>query len=136
VGFGRLMAQSGAMLSRFRGMPGGVRVFVAYAFALLLLAGLTLPLIVEQAVGRMPITPLGVVWMLLLAYLVFTLTLVLQRKQAAYLLSLGLATLTVPLIPLLGLTAGILGAVVAMLLAAAVFGSLRAESARRWFSEP
>jgi hypothetical protein len=124
------------MLSQWRGMPAGVRVFLAYALALLVVTGLTLPVIVEQAVGRMPITALGVVWMLLLAYLVFTLTLVLQRKQAAYVLSLGLATLTIPLIPLLGLAAGAFGAILAVLLAAAVFGSLRAESARRWFSEP
>jgi predicted cation transporter len=124
------------MLAQWRGMPAGVRVFIVYAFTLLLVVGLTLPLVVEQAVGRMPITALGVLWMLLLAYLIFTLTLVMQRKQAAYQLSLGLATLTLPLIPLLGLTAGVLGAIVALLLAAAVFGSLRAGSARRWFSEP
>jgi hypothetical protein len=124
------------MLATWRVMPAGIRVFVLYALALLAAIGLTLPVIVEQAVGRMPITPLGVVWMLLLAYLVFTLTLVLQRKQAAYLLSLGVATLTIPLVPLLAFSAGLPGAIVALLLAAAVFASLRARSARRWFSEP
>jgi hypothetical protein len=124
------------MLAHWRGMPAGIRVFVVYALALLAIVGLTLPLIVEQAVGAMPITPLGVVWMLLLAYLVFTLTLVLQRKQAAYLLSVGLATLTIPLIPLLALSMGIPGAIAALILAGALFASLRAASARRWFSEP
>jgi hypothetical protein len=124
------------MLAQWRVMPAGIRVFVIYALTLLAVVGLTLPAIVSQAVGSMPITPLGVVWMLLLAYLVFTLTLVLQRKQAAYQLSLGLATLTIPLVPLLALTVGIPGAIVAMVVAAAVFGSLRATSARRWFSEP
>jgi hypothetical protein len=124
------------MLAQWRGMPAGIRVFVIYALTLLAIVGLTLPLIVQQAVGAMPITPLGVVWMLLLAYLVFTLTLVLQRKQAAYALSVGLATLTIPLIPLLALTVGIPGAIAALILAGALFASLRATSARRWFSEP
>lgn len=124
------------MLAQWRVMPAGIRVFVIYALTLLAVFGLTLPAIVGQAVGNMPITPLGVVWMLLLAYLVFTLTLVLQRKQAAYQLSLGLATLTIPLVPLLALTVGIPGAIAALIVAVAVFGSLRATSARRWFSEP
>jgi hypothetical protein len=124
------------MLAQWRVMPAGIRVFVIYALTLLAVVGLTLPAIVGQAVGSMPITPLGVVWMLLLAYLVFTLTLVMQRKQAAYQLALGLATLTIPLVPLLALTVGIPGAIAALIVAAAVFGSLRATSARRWFSEP
>ena len=124
------------MLATWRVMPNGVRVFVLYALLLLSVLGLTLPLIVEQAVGRMPITPLGVVWMLILAYVVFTMTLVLQRKQAAYGLSLGLATLTIPLVPLLGLAAGLPGLVFALALAIAVFASLRGEAARHWFTEP
>jgi hypothetical protein len=130
------MAQSPPMLAQWRGMPAGIRVFLLYAVTLLAVVGLTLPLIVEEAAGSMPITPLGVVWMLLLAYLVFTLTLVLQRKQAAYVLALGVATLTIPLVPLLGFSAGLPGAIAALLVAAAVFASLRARSARRWFSEP
>ena len=74
--------------------------------------------------------------MLLLAYLIFTLTLVLQRKQAAYALALGLASLTVPLVPLLAVTAGLPGAGAALGLTIAVFGSLLRPSVRRWFSEP
>lgn len=130
-----VVAQSRPMLSTWRVMPAGVRVFVLYGLALLTVLGLALPLIVEQAVGRMPITPLGVVWMLLLAYLVFTMTLVLQRKQAAYGLSLGLATLTIPLVPLLALAAGVPGLVVGLGIAAVVFASLTRGSARGWFSE-
>ncbi len=42
--------------------------------------------------------------MVLLAYTIFTTTLVLQRKQAARGLALGLASLTVPLVPLLALS--------------------------------
>jgi hypothetical protein len=123
------------MLGTWRAMPAGVRVFLLYGLAVLALLGLTLPLIVEQAVAT-PVTALGLLWMLLLAYLIFTLTLVLQRKQAAYTLALGLASLTLPLIPLLAVTAGLAGAGGALLLAVAVFGSLLAPSVRRWFSEP
>ncbi len=119
----------------WRAMPVGVRVFLAYGLALLALMGLLLPLIVSQAVTA-PVTPIGLVWMLLLAYLVFTLTLVLQRKQAAYLLSLGLATLTIPLVPLLAFAAGVPGVAVALLLSAVVFLSLRPSSVKRWFTEP
>ena len=39
--------------------------------------------------------------MVLLAYTIFTTTLVLQRKQAARNLAVGLASLTIPLVPFL-----------------------------------
>ena len=71
------------MLQQFHAMPNGVRVFLVYAFAILALVGLGTPLVVDQAVEA-PVSALGVVWMLLLAYLIFTITLVLQRKQAGY----------------------------------------------------
>ena len=79
------------MFELLRQMPGGVRLVLAFGFALLAVVGLTLPLVIDQAVEA-PVSPVGLLWMLLLAYLVFTLTLILQRKQAAWLLSLGLAT--------------------------------------------
>lgn len=122
------------MLATLRAMPGGVRVFLAYGFVILAFLGLTLPLVVAQAVDA-PVTFIGLVWMALLAYLIFTITLVLQRKQAAYGLSLGLATLTLPLIPLLALASGAIGAIFAVALAAAVFGGLRRPASRAWFSE-
>ena len=56
-------------------------------------------------------SPEGIVVMVLLAYTIFTTTLVLQRKQAARGLALGLASLTVPLIPLLLLSQLIVEAV-------------------------
>ena len=71
--------------------------------------GLTLPLVVQQAVEA-PISPLGLLWMLLLAYLVFTLTLILQRKQAAGCFSLGLATLACRSPLILFFWAGAIGA--------------------------
>ncbi len=123
------------MLAAWRAMPNGVRIFLVYAFALLLLLGLTLPVVVDQAV-QAPVSPVGLLWMLLLAYLIFTITLVLQRKQAAYALSLGLASLTLPLIVLLGQFAGIPGAAFALTLALILFISLRQRTARAWFVEP
>jgi hypothetical protein len=128
------LRQSRAMLGSLRGMPAGVAIFLAYGFVLLALLGLMLPLIVEQAVEA-PVSGIGLLWMLLLAYLIFTLTLVLQRKRVAWHLALGLASLTLPLIPLLAIVAGFVGAVFAVALAAAVFGALLGGGARGWFSE-
>ena len=76
------------MLEVIRSMPTGVRLVLRFGFVLLAGVGLTLPLVINQAVEA-PVSPLGLLWMLLLAYLVFTLTLILQRKQAAWMLSLG-----------------------------------------------
>ena len=122
------------MLEQLRAMPNGVRVVLVYGFALLALLSLTLPLVLEQAVEA-PVSPLGLLWMLLLAYLIFTLTLILQRKQAAWLLSIGLATLSLPLIPLLFLWAGMPGAVFGIVLSGLLLLSLRSRGARGWFVE-
>ena len=129
------MGQSRAVFAQWRAMPGGVRVFLLYAVVLLAFLGVMLPVIVAQAV-EMPFSGIGVVWMLLLAYLVFTLTLVLQRKQAAWALALGLATLTVPLVPLLAAVAALPGALVGVVIVAGLFGSLLRASTRGWFVEP
>jgi hypothetical protein len=51
-------------------------------------------------------------------------------------LSLGLASLTIPLVGVLGLYAGIPGAVFALALAAILFRALSRPSARGWFTEP
>ena len=123
------------MFESLRAMPTGVRVVLAFGFVLLAGVGLTLPLVVNQAIEA-AITPIGLLWMLLLAYLVFTLTLILQRKQAAWILSLGLATLSVPLAIALWLWAGFVGALLGVVLAVLLFWSLRAEGARAWFIEP
>lgn len=123
------------MLERLRQMPNGVRVVLAYGFLLLGLVALTLPLVVEQAVEA-PVSPLGLLWMLLLAYLIFTLTLILQRKQAGWGFSIGLATLSLPLIAVLYGWAGVAGALLGLALAAMLFLSLRRSAVRQWFSEP
>jgi hypothetical protein len=118
-----------------RAMPNGVRLVLAFGFVLLAGVGLTLPLVVSQAVEA-PVSPIGLLWMLLLAYLVFTLTLILQRKQAAWMLSLGLATLSVPLAVGLWFWGGFLAALVGAVVAVLLFWSLRNETAKAWFTEP
>lgn len=117
-------------------MPNGVRIFLVYALAILAILGLTLPAIVAEANDDVPISPLGVVWMALLAYLVFTMTLALQRKQAAYGLSIGLVTLVLPLIPLLALTVGPPGLLFALALGLILMRGLLRPEVRAWFSEP
>ena len=123
------------MLDQLRQMPNGVRVLLAYGFSLLALVALTLPLVIEQAVEA-PISPLGLLWMLLLAYLIFTQTLILQRKQAAWGLSFGLATLSVPLVVVLYEWAGPIGAALGLGLCAILFVSLRGQQVRGWFTQP
>ncbi len=130
------VAESQMMVRLWRGMPVGVRIFLAYAFLILAFIGITLPIVVAQAVEA-PISMLGIIWMALLAYLVFTMTLVLQRKEAAYPLALGLATLTVPLVPMLYLSpAGVPGALFAVIITVLVFWALRRPGVRPWFNEP
>jgi hypothetical protein len=124
------------MLGQRRFMPVGVMLFLVYAFAMLAGLAIAMPLVIDQAVEA-SVSPLGVIYMLLLAYLIFTLTLVLQRKQAAYPLALGLATLSVPLVPVMFLSpAGAPGAVIAAVLAVALFVALRRDTTRAWFVEP
>jgi hypothetical protein len=88
------------MLQTIREMPGGLRLFLLYALVILAGIGLGLRFVVDQAVEA-SVTFVGVVVMALLAYTIFTTTLVLQRKEAARGLALGLASLTVPLVPIL-----------------------------------
>ena len=91
------------MLDRIRAMPGGIRLFLAYALLILAGIGISLRSVVDTAIST-PVSLEGVVVMVLLAYTIFTTTLVLQRKQAARGLALGLASLTIPLVPLLALS--------------------------------
>jgi hypothetical protein len=127
--------QNPIVLDVLRSMPAGVRVVLAFGFVLLAGIGLTLPLVINEAVEA-PVSPLGLLWMLLLAYLVFTLTLILQRKQAGWLLALGLASLSVPLALVLYSWAGAIGALAGVVLVALLFLALRGERSRAWFSEP
>jgi hypothetical protein len=124
------------MLQTVRRMPPGVLLFLGYAFLVLAALGLTLPIVVNEAVLA-PISFVGLVWMLLLAYLVFTMTLVLQRKQAAFALALGSTSLLVPLAFLLLFAAGgWVGSIAVAILFVVLIWSLRRPRSREWFSEP
>jgi hypothetical protein len=122
------------MLDTVRAMPNGVRLFLAYGIGLLALIGLVLPGVVGMAV-EVPITGPGVVLMLLLAYTIFTITLVLQRKRAAWGLAVGLSSLTVPLVVFLILAEAPVAALVVGALTAGLFLGLRTAAARRWFDQ-
>jgi hypothetical protein len=73
--------------------------------------------------------------MVLLAYTIFTTTLVIQRKQAARGLALGLASLTLPLIPYLLLLGLIPHTIFVAALAALLFRGLLRNEVRAWLSE-
>jgi hypothetical protein len=88
------------VIAAIRAMPWGVVLFLVYALLILVGIALSLRVVVDQAIAA-PISPVGVIVMVLLAYTIFTVTLVLQRKQAARGLSLGLASLTIPAVALL-----------------------------------
>jgi hypothetical protein len=91
------------MIERVREMPGGIRLFLVYALLILAGIGLSMRTVVDQAISA-PVSPTGIVVMILLAYTIFTTTLVLQRKQAAFTMALGLASLTIPLVVLLAIS--------------------------------
>jgi hypothetical protein len=123
------------MLSQFRAMPGGIRIFLGYALLVLGLIGLSLRWVVDQAISA-PISLPGVVVMVLLAYTIFTTTLVLQRKEASRTLALGLSTLTLPAIPLALLAAQPIAAAIVAILAALLFFGLTRPEVRAWLNEP
>jgi hypothetical protein len=123
------------MLTTVRGMPAGIRLFLLYALLILAAVGVALPRIIELAVN-VPISFEGVVAMILLAYTIFTTTLVLQRKEAARVLALGLASLTVPAIPLLLLGGLVVQAVFVAAFAALLFRGLLSPGVRGWLIEP
>jgi hypothetical protein len=76
------------MLDAIRAMPTGIRLFLLYAFLILAGIGLSLRFVVDQAIEA-SVSFQGVVVMALLAYTIFTTTLVLQRKEAARGLAIG-----------------------------------------------
>jgi hypothetical protein len=124
------------MWETVRAMPPGVLLFLGYGFLVLAALGLTMPLVVDQAVSA-PISFIGVVWMALLAYLIFTMTLVLQRKQAAFGLSLGLTSLLLPLAAIaLFAPGGFVVSIMAIALFVILLLALRRPRSREWFAEP
>ena len=123
------------MLERIRTMPGGIRLFLIYAFLILAGLGLSLRFVVDQAIAA-PVSPLGVLVMVLLAYTIFTTTLVLQRKEAARGLALGLISLTIPLVPLLLLSRLIVEAIFVGAFSLLLFRGLLRPEVRAFLNEP
>ena len=124
------------MWETIKAMPPGVLVFMGYSLLVLSVLGLLMSRVIDEAIAA-PISFIGVVWMALLAYLIFTMTLVLQKKQAAYGLSLGLTSLLLPLaLIFLFAPAGWILSIVAVVLFLLIVLSLRRPRSRAWFSEP
>lgn len=117
-----------------RGMPWGIWLFLVYAFLILAGAALVLAPVVDRAV-LIPITFEGIVLMALLAYTIFTITLVLQRKLAARGLTMGLVSLTVPAIPLALLGGQVIAAVFLGALGLLLYRGLRAPRALGWLDQ-
>ena len=123
------------VLATLREMPAGIRLFLGYAFLILGLIGLSLRTVVDLAISA-PVSPIGLVVMVLLAYTVFTTTLVLQRKEAGRGLAIGLSSLTLPAVPLLFFSRLVIPAIVVAAFAATLFYGLTRPNVRAWLSEP
>jgi len=123
-----------AMVDRIREMPGGIRLFLVYALGLLVLIGLSMRYVIDLAIGA-PVSGPGIVVMVLLAYTIFTTTLVLQRKQASRGLALGLASLTLPLLVYLALAGLVPQTIFIGALAALLFRGLLRSEVRAYLSE-
>jgi hypothetical protein len=116
-------------------MPAGIRLFLVYALVLLAGIGLSLRYVVDLAINA-PVSFPGIVVMVLLAYTIFTTTLVLQRKQAARGFALGLASLTLPAVPVLVLGGQVAIGLAVAVLAAVLFRGLLRPAVRAYLSEP
>ena len=123
------------MSERLRDVPPGIVVFLGYAFVILAAIGLSLRFVVDMAISA-PVSPVGLVVMILLAYTIFTITLVLQRKEASRGFALGLASLTIPAIPLLLLSGLLVPAVFVAAFAFVLFRGLTRPSVRAYLDQP
>jgi len=119
---------------RLRAIPWGVELFLVYAFVILAGLGLSLRYVIDLAIAA-PVSLPGVVVMVLLAWTIFTITLVLQRKAAARGFALGLSSLTLPTIAwflLLGLP---VFALFFAALAGLLFRGLRRSAVDGWLDQ-
>jgi hypothetical protein len=123
------------MLGAIRAMPAGIRLFLVYAFLILAGIGLSLRYVIDTAIEA-SVSFQGVVVMALLAYTIFTTTLVLQRKEAARGLAIGLVTLVVPLVPLLAISQLPIEAIFVAVLGVLLFRGLLRPEVRAYLSEP
>lgn len=123
------------VIARLREIPAALWLFLIYAFVILTVIGVALPYVVSLA-GTMPVSLPGVVVMALLAYTIFTITVILQRKQVGRGLALGLTTLILPTLAFLAL-GGLPGpALVLGGLAALLVRGLLGARVRAYLSEP
>ena len=121
-------------MNGFRAVPWGVVLFLVYAFVILAGLGLSLRYVIDLAIAA-PVSLPGVVVMILLAWTIFTITLVLQRKAAARGFALGLGSLTLPTIAwflLLGLP---VFALFFAALAGLLFRGLRQSAVASWLDQ-
>ena len=132
---GAVPLHNGGDMVSVRGIPWGIGLFLAYALVILAAVGVSLPYIVDQAL-LVPITLLGVVVMALLAYTIFTVTMVLQRKAAARSLAIGLVTLMVPAVPLAILAGQLIVGLLLVALAVLLYRGLRSPAAAAWLDQP
>jgi hypothetical protein len=122
-------------VNQLRGMPWGIALFLVYGLLILAGVGLALGPVVAKAI-LIPITFEGIVLMALLAYTIFTVTLVIQRKEAARNLSVGLLSLAVPAVPLAVLNGQLIIATVIVVIAVVLYRGLRAPAALAWLDQP
>ncbi|MEO5941450.1 MAG: hypothetical protein ABIQ76_11245 [Candidatus Limnocylindrales bacterium] len=122
------------MVHQIRAMPGGIRLFLVYALAILAGIGISLRYVVDTAIAA-PVSLPGVVVMVLLAYTIFTTTLVIQRKQAARGLALGLASLTLPLVLYVFVAGLVPHTIFFAALAALLFRGLLRDEVRAYLNE-
>ncbi|MFH0751591.1 MAG: hypothetical protein V2B17_07120 [Chloroflexota bacterium] len=115
--------------------PAGLLPFLGNSFLVLGAIGLSLRWVVDAAIST-PVSLPGIAAMVLLAYTFFTITMVLQRKQAARGLALVLTTLTIPAVPLLLLGPVPPVAIAPAVLGVALFLGLGRPSVKDWLSEP
>jgi hypothetical protein len=80
--------------------PWPIRVWFAWAFALLALTGLLLPKIIAftDFSEKAPFSLLGIFMMAELAAVLFGITVVMQRKRVGHRFALGIAILAVPML--------------------------------------
>ena len=129
--------------------PLAVRLWFAWAFALLAMSGLLLPRIVEfiDFSERAPFSLLGIVMMVELAAVLFGITVALQRKRIAHRFALGIALLPVPILaglpPILFEMPAVaangwyaLTVPVGLLISVGLVVGLLREPSRAYFSEP
>lgn len=123
------------MIARLRAVPWGVALFLVYAFVILAAIGVSLRFVIDLAIAA-PVSFPGLVVMILLAYTIFTITLVLQRKEAARGFAMGLSSLTIPIVPWALLGGAPIVAIFFGVLAILLFRGLTATPTRSWLTEP